>query len=134
MRQSPQLQTIFHVLLSYAGFLLTNRILSPLLGRLPLPLGDWVIGLAAFLTAVLVFFWVYTLLCRQIEQDALPRNDRSRCSMPMALVHVGYGFFWLVLVMFLVLLVFPVEGDPVREGLLPRILTAVLVQIGRAHV
>ena len=127
MRQSPQLQTIFHVLLSYAGFLLTNRLLCPLLGRLPLPLGDWVTDLAAFLTAVLVFLGVYTLLGRQSEQKAIPRNDRRRCSVPMTIVHVGYGFFWLVFLMFLVLLVFPVEGDPVREELLPRLLTAVLV-------
>ena len=127
MCQSPRLQTIFHVLLSYAGFLLTNRILCPLLAGLPLPLGDWVTDLAAFLTAVLVFFWIHTRLDRQTAPDALPRNDWSRCSIPMAWVHVGYGFFWLVILMFPVLLVFPAEGDTVREGLLPRILTAVLI-------
>ena len=109
MRHGPQLQTIFHVLLSYTGFLLTNRILGGFFGRLSLPLGDWVTGLAAFLTAVLVFLWVYTLLYRRMDPDAVPRNDRSRCSVPMALVHVGYGFFWLILLMFLVLLVPLVE-------------------------
>jgi len=123
MQRSAQLQTIFHVLLSYSGFLLTHRILCAVLDRLPLPLGDWVTDLAAFLAAVLVFFALY----RRIDPDAVPRNDRFRCSVPMALVHVGYGFFWLVLLMFLVLLVFPVTGDPVREGLVPRLLTAVLL-------
>jgi len=123
MHHSPQLQTIFHVLLSYAGFLLANRLVSTLLGRLPVFLDDWVTDLAAFLTAVLVFLFLY----RRMDPDAVPRNDRRRCSVPMALVHVGYGFFWLVFLMFLVLLAFPVAGDPVREGLLPRILTAVLV-------
>ena len=123
MRHSPQMQTIFHVLLSYAGFLLTNRVVCTLTDRLPVSPSDWVTELSGFLAAVLVFLFLY----HRIDPDAVPRNDRSRCSVPMALVHVGYGFFWLVFLMFLVLLVFPVEGDSVGEGLLPRLLTAVLI-------
>ena len=127
MRRSGQIQTIFHVLLSWAGFLLTNRLAGAaagiLLDRRMIPVEAWVMELAAFLAAVLVFLFLY----RRIDRSAVPKTDRYRCGMGMAFVHVGYGFFWLLLVMVPVLMLFPAEGDPVREPLLPRILTAVCI-------
>ncbi len=123
MRQNSQLQTIFHLLLSYGGFLVTWRMLGAVFAAGVVPLAGWVTDLAVFLTAVLVFFFLY----HRIDPEAVPKNTAEPCSLPMAFVHVGYGFFWLILAMTLVLLAFPVTEEPVQEAIVPRILAAVLV-------
>lgn len=123
MRQNSQMHTIFHLLLSYGGFLVTWRALGAVFTVAAVPFAGWVTDLAGFLTAVMVFFALY----RKLGSGSVPEKTAEPCSAPMAFVHVGYGFFWLIVAMALVLLVFPVSGDPVQEALVPRLIAAVLV-------
>lgn len=123
MDTHQKLQTIFQVLLPYTGFFACDRLLTGLLLRLNTPFAHWVIELCAFLVSVLVFLVLY----RWIDKTAVPHRDRYRCSLPMAWAHLAYGFFWLILLMYGVLFLFPVSGDIVTDPLPVRILTAVLI-------
>lgn len=127
MDTHQRLHTIFQVLLPYAGFFASDRLCTGLLLHLHTSFADWQaywpVELFAFLISVLVFLVLY----RWIDKTAVPHRDRYCCSVPMAWAHIGYGLFWLVLLMYGVLLLFPVSGDSVTDPMLVRLLTAVLV-------
>jgi len=117
MEKHRSLYTVFPVLLSFVGFLSMERLGMWAAGRL-MP-GAWAGELAAFLIAYGTGVFMY----RGLAQEKVP--EIPACTLPMAAVHIGYGLLWLLAAMYAVLLLFPVEGDPVPENLWPRLLVSV---------
>ncbi len=123
MQHKNHLPIIFHILLSFGVFASFNILLARILGRgLPV-LSGWFTDLAAFLTA----FTVSMLLSHWLAPEKEVRASIPQAGVGLSLAYMGVGLTALAAAMVLVLLVFPVSGDPVPAVLLPRILTAVCI-------
>ncbi len=123
MTRKNQLSTIFSILLSFGVFLSFSVILGRLLGGLLPFLDDWVAKLAAFLIAFTVSMFLNKALAPAEVEAKVP----PRLGVGMSMAYIGLGLSSLVVAMVLVLVIFPVSGDPVSVELLPKLLTAVCI-------
>jgi len=108
---------IYPVLLSFVGFLSIERAVFWLV-NLWMP-GAWIGQTAAFLLAFAAAVYMYRGLVRE---DGLPL---SPCPLPVVGLHLGYGTGWLIGIMYVVLCIFPVEGEAAMENLPARLLISV---------
>ncbi len=124
MQHKNHLPIIFHILLSFGVFASFNLLLARIFGRAVPALSGWVTDLAAFLVAFTVSMFLVRWLAPE-KAEVLRAVPRAGVGLSFACI--GAGLTALVIAMYLVLLVFPVAGDPVDAELLPRILTAVCI-------
>ena len=113
------------IVVPFIGMFAAGRLSGWLLAGLGM--ADWVTEFGSFLLAALTAAFLYRCLDPTRWGDVFRETAAEPCSVPLAAAHVGYSLLWLMAAMYVVLAVFPAEGEESSRSLAGALFSAVLV-------